>query len=183
MSQKGYVYILTNPSMPGLVKIGKTVRDVEQRANELYQTGVPEPFVVSHHVYSPDCTELEATVHAAMMKERVSSGREFFRYTSHDAGEVLRDCLRGQVEEWLDEFIPDHVIVHYDEHVDIGAFRRSVYDAIRPSSIDPPDFPALLYQIEGVELAPAIERMEFEIDMRRDSWRMEDADLKVVGEE
>lgn len=59
---KGYVYVLSNPCMPGIVKIGKTTRSVEDRANELYQTGVPEPFKVEEFFHSPDCHELEASL-------------------------------------------------------------------------------------------------------------------------
>ena len=39
------VYVLTNPAMPGLVKIGMTDRDdVKRRMSDLYTTGVPLPF-------------------------------------------------------------------------------------------------------------------------------------------
>ena len=45
MVSEGIIYVLTNPSMPGLVKIGKTARgDVNARLSELYSTGVPVPF-------------------------------------------------------------------------------------------------------------------------------------------
>ena len=38
----GIVYLLTNPYMPGLVKIGMTKQeDLEKRMKELYTTGVP----------------------------------------------------------------------------------------------------------------------------------------------
>jgi len=41
----GIIYVLTNPAMSGLVKIGKTSRNsVDGRLNELYSTGVPVPF-------------------------------------------------------------------------------------------------------------------------------------------
>ena len=41
----GIIYVLTNPAMNGLVKIGKTSRtSVDQRLQELYSTGVPVPF-------------------------------------------------------------------------------------------------------------------------------------------
>ena len=36
------VYVLTNPAMLGLVKIGKTTRlEVEDRMKQLFSTGVP----------------------------------------------------------------------------------------------------------------------------------------------
>jgi len=44
---EGSVYVLTNPAMPNMVKIGKTTRDVELRLVDLYSTGVPLPFNVS----------------------------------------------------------------------------------------------------------------------------------------
>ena len=41
----GCVYILKNPAMPDLIKIGHTKRTARERANELYTTSVPEPMV------------------------------------------------------------------------------------------------------------------------------------------
>ena len=39
------VHVLTNPAMPGLVKIGMTDRDdVQRRMSDLYTTGVPLRF-------------------------------------------------------------------------------------------------------------------------------------------
>jgi hypothetical protein len=41
----GIVYLLTNPVMPGLVKIGMTAQeDIDRRMRELYTTDVPVPF-------------------------------------------------------------------------------------------------------------------------------------------
>lgn len=106
---KGYVYILSNKSMPGLVKIGKTTRDVLARASELFQTGVPTPFKVEHYVYTPDCHELEARTHLELDAMRVSVGREFFCAPAHAAAEVLNSLHEDLVNEWLDEFMPGHM--------------------------------------------------------------------------
>ncbi len=41
----GVVYVLTNPAMPGLTKIGQTTQeDIAARMSQLYSTGVPVPF-------------------------------------------------------------------------------------------------------------------------------------------
>ena len=37
----GIVYILTNPSMDGYIKIGKTKQTIDKRIKNLYSTGVP----------------------------------------------------------------------------------------------------------------------------------------------
>ena len=42
------VYVLTNPAMPGLVKIGRTAgEDAGARIAQLYTTGVPVPFTLA----------------------------------------------------------------------------------------------------------------------------------------
>lgn len=49
-SQGGFVYIMRNPSMPHIVKIGFTTIDPHQRAKDLSShTGVPTPFRVVKH--------------------------------------------------------------------------------------------------------------------------------------
>ena len=41
----GIVYLLTNPAMPDLVKIGMTTQeDIDKRMKKLFTTGVPLPF-------------------------------------------------------------------------------------------------------------------------------------------
>jgi hypothetical protein len=45
--QSGLVYILVNPHMPNLIKIGRTGRTAEERAAEISRaTGVPAEFEV-----------------------------------------------------------------------------------------------------------------------------------------
>ena len=51
----GYVYILSNSGMPGLLKIGRTTRSVGDRVAELNSaTGVPAPFAVEAWFESAD---------------------------------------------------------------------------------------------------------------------------------
>ena len=42
----GFVYVLSNKAMPGLLKIGHTTRNSGIRKEELYTTGVPIKFEV-----------------------------------------------------------------------------------------------------------------------------------------
>lgn len=47
---RGWVYIITNKSMPGLLKIGYTMKDPRSRAKELEGTGIPTPYEVVYEV-------------------------------------------------------------------------------------------------------------------------------------
>jgi hypothetical protein len=52
VNDSGFIYVLINVSMDGLVKIGKTQRDPEKRAIELSSaTGVPTPFIVAFEAF------------------------------------------------------------------------------------------------------------------------------------
>ena len=56
----GIVYLLTNPVMPGLTKIGKTnINGLESRLQNLYNTSIPIPFHCFYacEVEEPDLVE------------------------------------------------------------------------------------------------------------------------------
>src|SRR6266702_6225119 len=88
MSIAGFVYVLINPSMEGMVKIGKTNRDPHQRAKELSATtGVPTPFMSVYDEFFDNCSEAEDFVHTLLERNghRVSDNREFFQIAVKDA--------------------------------------------------------------------------------------------------
>ncbi len=86
----GWVYVLTNPSMPGLVKIGYTKYDPQERARQISDaTGVPLPFVVAHARQCPGYRQVEALLHRRLARHRVNSRREFFEMPLAEACEAL----------------------------------------------------------------------------------------------
>lgn len=88
----GIVYVLTNPSMPGLVKIGMTTRDnLDTRMRELYGTGVPVPFECAYacKVKTSDCTKIEKALHTAFAPNRINANREFFQIKPEQAKAIL----------------------------------------------------------------------------------------------
>jgi hypothetical protein len=88
----GFVYVLTNKAMPGLVKIGFSTRSPEERAVELSTTGVPFPFVVAFSAEVENAVEAEAATHLALTEHRVSSAREFFRISVESAVSAIENC-------------------------------------------------------------------------------------------
>ncbi|MBL1175846.1 GIY-YIG nuclease family protein [Pantanalinema sp. GBBB05] len=76
----GYVYILTNVSLPGMIKVGRTLRDSRSRARELFTTGLPTPFQVAFEIFSDEYEKLEADFHQELHDFRISTKREFFKY-------------------------------------------------------------------------------------------------------
>jgi hypothetical protein len=74
----GYIYVLTNPAMPGLLKIGRST-DVNRRVKELsVHSGVPDAFVVEMFHLTAAVTEVEALIHEALQEHRYNENREFF---------------------------------------------------------------------------------------------------------
>ena len=63
-TKQGYVYILINPSLKGLLKVGQTKKDPEERAKEISQgTGVPTPYIVAFKEEFNDCVETHELGH------------------------------------------------------------------------------------------------------------------------
>ena len=87
------VYVLTNPAMPGMVKIGMTDRaDVQRRMNELYSTGVPLPFecTIARQIEGKEAAEIENALHIAFDPYRVNPSREFFEIYPEQVEVLLR---------------------------------------------------------------------------------------------
>lgn len=76
---KEFIYVMINPSMPRVVKIGKTTRSAEDRAKELSgSSSIPTPFIVIYERTVENCALAEAFIHAKLDQYRVSENREFF---------------------------------------------------------------------------------------------------------
>ncbi|MEE3416743.1 MAG: GIY-YIG nuclease family protein [Prevotella sp.] len=104
----GIVYLLTNPVMPGLVKIGMTAQeDIDKRMKELYTTGVPVPFECQFacKVKKGDCAKIEKALHKAFAPQRINANREFFRIQVEQAKAILELFHHTDVTEEVSDEI------------------------------------------------------------------------------
>ena len=90
-----WVYVLSNPTTPGLLKIGYTKATPEERAKQLSNaTGVPLPYKVEWAYKCFNGEQLEGETHKKLSAYRVNNQREFFQISLEEAKEVI--ILLGQ---------------------------------------------------------------------------------------
>lgn len=88
---EGIIYILTNPIMPGIIKIGKTNQeDVKLRMAQLYSTGVPLPFDCEYAAKVKNIDDVERALHTAFSPDRVNPKREFFEIEANQAIAIIK---------------------------------------------------------------------------------------------
>ena len=104
--EEGWVYVLTNEAMPGIVKIGYTLREPSVRAEELYKyskngavTGVPLPFDVAYKAWVLNPFQVEQAVHKSLAQKRINDNREFFKCSIEEAVEHIRQVAQAKFEE------------------------------------------------------------------------------------
>lgn len=83
---KGWIYLITNPVMWGLVKVGYSSKDPEIRARDFYKqnTGMPAQYKVQYKALLENALEVEAKVHEILDNYREvlnknETGKEWFR--------------------------------------------------------------------------------------------------------
>jgi len=105
--QRGFVYILTNPSYKdNIIKIGFTI-NLKNRLAQLDKTGVPTPFDPYMTVETTKYKELEKVIHHELDKLtdfRTRENREFFEIDPIDAADLLKN---------LAQLLDDSEIVEY----------------------------------------------------------------------
>jgi len=99
-AKAGYIYALSNKSIPGgILKVGRS-NDPHRRAGELQVTGVPGAYVIEILVATPDAARDEARVHAALTAHRVGDRRangdmpETFAVGVPTAAAIIKSALK-----------------------------------------------------------------------------------------
>lgn len=120
----GYLYILINPTIPGLSKVGKTTREPADRSAELSgATGVASPFILAYQQPVADCDFAEAWIHDALTERgwRHANNREFFSAPLHEIVALMAQCSS------IEPSIPKEKIIaasgideHHEEATDEG---------------------------------------------------------------
>jgi hypothetical protein len=90
----GYIYVLSNSAMSGLLKIGYTTKDVKERVQELSNaTGVPEPFQIEYYYLTCNVEEVENRTHKHFSSKRVK-GKEFFNIEAEEAVKFINTIVK-----------------------------------------------------------------------------------------
>ena len=103
MSNYGYIYCISNVSMPGIVKIGMTARSPIERlmeANRSNTWGPPTPYVLDFAKKVIDPRHKESQIHNLLTQygRRVNPDREFF-YSTQNEIRALFDLIEGEMWE------------------------------------------------------------------------------------
>lgn len=98
----GWVYVLSNPLIPNIVKVGVTSGLPEERAKQLDTTGVPESFTVeTAFLFANGATAIEQKTHQLLNSCRRRNNREFFECSPEYAAEKILFAAETQKEAVL----------------------------------------------------------------------------------
>jgi hypothetical protein len=86
---KGYIYCMSNPSMPGIMKVGLTMRTPEERLKEANKSDTfkpPTQYIIEFAKYVTSPMLKERILHDLLTRytERINPQREFFRVSSSE---------------------------------------------------------------------------------------------------
>jgi len=125
------VYILTNESMPDLIKIGRTSSSVSERMVSLDNTSVPLPFECYYAARVSDSYAVEKALHIALGEQRVRNSREFFKIDPIRARVVLELLA-------IEDVTPGELVTESPQDVEAIERSREMRPAFRFSLADVP---------------------------------------------
>ena len=115
---QGFIYVMTNPTMPGLAKVGMTARDPQTRLQELSRaTGIASPFMLIYQQPVVDCAAAEKWVHAELERKgfRHADNREFFNAPVHEIVSVVSQSIDIKGPENTHAIFPEEPGVSTEE--------------------------------------------------------------------
>ncbi|RIJ00925.1 GIY-YIG nuclease family protein [Achromobacter sp. K91] len=136
MSTLSIVYVLSNPAMPGLVKIGYTAApDANARIGQLYTTGVPVPFKLEYACRTANPEQVERALHEAFGPNRLNPKREFFQIGANQAIAILKllhvgEDVTEEVEQQPTAPDVDQASIAAGERLEIRRRPKLSFDAL-----------------------------------------------------
>lgn len=97
MNIRGWVYVISNEAMPGLLKVGFSTKDPHLRARELSHTGSPRPYIVEYDALVRAPRETEQLIHKALRDQH--DGKEWFRCTLEEAIAAIHSMACERLSE------------------------------------------------------------------------------------
>jgi hypothetical protein len=107
MSVRGWVYVITNKAMPGLVKVGYSTKDPMLRAKELDGTGVPHAFEVIYDALVSNPREVEQKAHKLLSESR--EAKEWFHCSIEAALQAIRSSAGQIYQETMHQYVEPKV--------------------------------------------------------------------------
>ena len=123
----GWIYAMTNPSMPGLTKVGMTEKGPTKRllaANKSDTWKPPTPYTIEFAKKVLNPLQKETALHAIMKKERINPRREFFSISPEEVLKLF-DLIDGEMG---DETVIDETL--YVE-LDVASGAREIKDTLK----------------------------------------------------
>lgn len=174
MFDAGFVYALTNRAMPGLVKVGFTMKLAEDRASDLSGTSLPYPFETAFRCRVMNPRQVERVTHQLLDPFRVSANREFFQIDIEQAIDAVGSAnnqING-IHSWTTEapslvrrgeqvIIPTdrtHYFLHigFADALGFATGKFAVLDIWQPHSpLDQVEF----YGVRETELQPGVSEL------------------------
>jgi len=116
---RGFLYVASNPAMPGLLKVGYTTRAVSQRLVELASTGVPGKFKLEFYCEIESAEVLERKTHSAL--RNYHHNKEFFKCGVREVVRAVKTQLLSGAYDLYDIGGPANgAFLSPDEQQEIG---------------------------------------------------------------
>jgi hypothetical protein len=95
MGGKGWVYVISNKAMPGILKVGYSMKDPSIRAKELGGTGIPHEYEVDYEALVENPFQVEQQAHRSLGK--FLEKKEWFRCSLDEAVLALKNACGDQL--------------------------------------------------------------------------------------
>ncbi len=154
---KNLIYILTNPAMPKLIKIGRT-SNLEQEMNSLsFHAGVPVDFECHYCCEVEDGEKAEKTLHVGLGEYLKNTEKGFFEINPKKAKDFLKIwAIREVTLDNNKTYISEEKKLHANKEERQGNFRFSMVGITTGSKITFVDDPTIIATVEDANTSKVI---------------------------